>query len=82
MTQALDTHDAAAFVKEQARPQPPQCAVVFVVFVSQPFTTLPSQLAYGATHVGTQSPLVHVVVPLAAVGCVHVVAHVPQLETC
>src|SRR5438093_1322437 len=37
------------------------------MFVSQPFPGLPSQSRKPAAQVGTQAPLVHVVVPLAFV---------------
>jgi hypothetical protein len=50
-----------AFV--QACPQPPQCDVLVLVFASQPFEALLSQLAKPALQVGMQEPAVQTFVP-------------------
>jgi hypothetical protein len=68
--------DAVPFVLLHAWPQPPQCATVVFVFVSQPFTALPSQFPNPALQLGTQAPEVHCVVPF---GLRHCVPHAPQL---
>ena len=58
-------------------PQPPQCALLTLVSVSQPFIALPSQLANPALHAAPQTPNVHDAAPFAGTG--HTVPHVPQL---
>jgi hypothetical protein len=55
----------------------PQCAVVFVRFVSQPFGPLPSQFPKPPVHEGTHAPAVQGFVPFTAE---HTVPHVPQFE--
>jgi hypothetical protein len=62
----------------QNRPQAPQFVTLVKVFVSQPFATLPSQLANGAL----QEPIAHTLemharVPFGTVG--HMVLQAPQL---
>jgi len=77
MPHVPDEHVAVAFKREQALPQLPQFATLLWVFVSQPFVGSPSQLPHPATQVGTQAPVVHVVVPC---GFVQPFPHVPQLD--
>jgi len=55
----------------------PQCAVVFVRFVSQPFGPLPSQFPKPPVHEGTHAPAVQGFVPFTTE---HTVPHVPQFE--
>jgi hypothetical protein len=63
----------------QAMPQPPQCATVLVVSVSQPLVALPSQFSKGATQLATaQAPLMHAG---AARGGSQRVPHAPQFAT-
>jgi len=57
-----------AAVAVQALPQPPQLATSVVVWVSQPLLASPSQSAYPLLQVNPQSPLMHAVVALAALG--------------
>jgi hypothetical protein len=66
-----------AFARLHVTPQAPQFVLVFSE-VSQPLTTLPSQLANPALHTGTQAPPAHEVVPLAFV---HTVVHEPHEVT-
>jgi hypothetical protein len=62
---------------EHAAPQLPQCATVFCVFVSQPFSAIPSQLPNPVSHdTIAQAPVVQVSV---AFGRAHAEAHAPQL---
>ena len=56
-------HAAPALAKEHALPQLPQLVTVVLVFVSQPFDAMPSQLPKPVEQVGTHAPVVHVVVP-------------------
>jgi hypothetical protein len=70
-------HDGVPFVLLHAWPQPPQWAVLVLVFVSQPFTALPSQLPNPALQDGTHAPDVQVVVPFAFTHCV---PQLPQFE--
>lgn len=70
-------HEGVPFVLLHAWPQPPQWAVDVFVFVSQPFTALPSQLPNPALQVGTQAPEVQVVVPFEFTHCV---PQAPQFE--
>ena len=75
MLHALPLHDAVPWVVLQAAPQPPQFNAEEVVFVSQPFTTLLSQLPHGAAQLIPQAPPLQLGVPFAVL---HVVVHVPQ----
>jgi hypothetical protein len=77
MEQVPVEQDAVPFVPLQAAPHPPQFAADVFVFVSQPLTALPSQFPNPALHVGTQAPVVQVVVPFAFV---HWVPQAPQFE--
>ena len=54
MVQVPVAHDAAAFGKPHATPQSPQL-VSERMFVSQPFSTLVSQLLKPVAHVGVQA---------------------------
>jgi len=64
MWQALLTHDGIPPTELHAAPHPPQCATVAVVFVSHPFTMLPSQLPSPALHVIPHLPAEHDGVPV------------------
>ena len=69
---------AAALAKKHGRPQPPQCVVLVLVFVSQPFTASPSQLPKPAPHAPRMhTPLVQLT---AALGRLHPAPHAPQFE--
>jgi hypothetical protein len=75
----LPAQPAAPFATKQARPQPPQCWVLLVVLVSQPFTTLPSQSPKPATQLETVHWLFeHAGVPPCGG---HMLPHMPQLLT-
>jgi hypothetical protein len=56
-------------------PHAPQLSTLVCRLVSQPLTGLPSQLAQPASQVGTQTPLLHTVVPCALL---HTVPQAPQ----
>ena len=56
--------------------QVPQFAALMLVFVSQPFATLPSQFPKPAAQVIPQTPAVQLAVPFVSL---HDVAHAPQL---
>jgi len=59
---------AAALAKKQGRPQPPQCVVLVVVLVSQPFTASPSQLPKPVLQVPSRhTPPAHDTAPLVRV---------------
>jgi hypothetical protein len=77
-TQALAEQLAPAFAKAQTFPHEPQLLAVVVRFVSHPFVALPSQLPHPGVQVGTQAPVVQVVVPC---GFVQAVPQEPQLVT-
>ena len=68
-------HVAVPLVALHAVAQLPHFAAFAFVFVSQPFSTVPSQFPYPTLHAIPHSPLLHVAVPLVPL---HVVAHVPQ----
>jgi hypothetical protein len=70
------THEVEPFGFVHSVPQAPQLLTLVCRFVSQPLTTLPSQLPKPALHAGTHTPDGHVVVPFAFV---HTVPHAPQL---
>ena len=55
--------------------QLPQLVTLLLKFASQPFGAMPSQFPNPAVHVGTQTPVVHVVEPF---GLMHEVAQLPQ----
>jgi hypothetical protein len=59
----------------QLAPHPPQCCALLVVFVSQPFAGLPSQLAKPELQPGAHTPPEHATEPL---GLVQVAPHAPQ----
>jgi hypothetical protein len=59
--------------------QLPQCVASFVVFVSQPFVALLSQLAYPELHEAYVHALLAQPMPLAFCTCaLHIVGHAPQ----
>ena len=62
----------------QAVPQLPQLVTLVLKFASQPLFALPSQFPNPALHVGTHTPVVHVVDPL---GFVQPLPQEPQLDT-
>jgi hypothetical protein len=66
-------------IAAQLMPQPPQCARVFVVFVSQPFASTPSQLPKFAL----QDAIMQLPPPHVAVAFVreHEVPHEAQCES-
>ena len=64
------------FVPLQAVPQAPQFAVVVLVLVSQPLTTLLSQLSNPALHAIPHCPPLQLAVPFVPL---HAVAQLPQL---
>ena len=59
-----------------ALPQEPQLLMLVFLFVSQPLTGLPSQLAQPLLHTGAHTPLEQEVVPL---GFTHATPQAPQL---
>lgn len=58
-------------------PHPPQLVTLVLKFASHPLFALPSQLPKFALQVGTHTPVVHVVEPLAFV---QALPHVPQFD--
>ena len=69
----------AMFLLEHARPQPPQCATLVSLLISQPSTTLRLQSAHGARQVATaQAPLTQ---PGWALGTLHAKPQLPQWLT-
>ena len=69
-------HEALALANEHTVPQPPQFDTLVLVFVSQPFDALASQLPKPALHTGVQRPDTQDVVPFMFA---HAVPHAPQL---
>jgi hypothetical protein len=71
------SHDTVALAREgHALPQRPQCMTLVLVLVSQPLSTIPSQLPKGAVHRAmAQRPSEHTGLPLAVM---HWLPHVPQ----
>jgi hypothetical protein len=59
-------HVEVALAREHTTPQPPQLLSVSIE-VSQPLSGLPSQSAQPGAQVGTQAPLLQMVVPCALV---------------
>ena len=64
---APEEHVAVPFTVLHVLPQVPQFIVLVSTLVSHPLEALPSQLAKPAAQVGTQTPDVQVVEPLALV---------------
>jgi hypothetical protein len=78
--QADAAHTAVATLgSAQARPQPPQCAALVRVSVSQPLAALPSQSAKPAVQITAQAPTAHAGTALGAPG--QAWPQVPQCET-
>lgn len=76
MPHALPEQNAVPFVPLHALPQLPQWLAVFVVFTSQPFAALPSQLPNPALQVMPQFPPPQVAVPFVEL---HTLPQEPQL---
>jgi hypothetical protein len=77
---ALARHTAVVFaVAGHELPQRPQCALVVASSTSQPFATLPSQLAKPAAQRSSHAPAVQAATPFAPDG--QRVPHAPQLFT-
>jgi hypothetical protein len=56
-------HEAVPPLELQALPQPLQLNLSLFKSISQPFETLPSQLAYPGVHVMLHTPALHKAVP-------------------
>ena len=78
MTQVVPEHAGVPLSTAHTLPHWPHAATLFVVEVSQPFPTLPSQLPQPEAHVMPHAPAEHEGVPFCEL---HTLPHAPQFDT-